>query len=131
MDELAERALHIDEDTEIAPELALSAEEQGEEIPPGDEEIQPKARATNRPGELEWMYFQSFGKQALLTREGEAFSENGSHGGIALFGRLRGAALAIVGGFAFGRCKSLHRRPQGCAAVSGYRLQISKKVAGD
>jgi RNA polymerase primary sigma factor len=97
MDELAERELHIDEDTEISPELALlSAEEQGEEIPAGDEEVQPKARATNRPGELEWVYFQSFGKQALLTREGEAVLGKRIERGDRLVRQTTRGALAIA-----------------------------------
>ena len=97
MDELVERDLHIDEDTEIAPEVALlSAEEQGEEIPPGDEEVQPKARATNRPGELEWVYFQSFGKQALLTREGEGVLGKRIERGDRLVRQTTRSALAIA-----------------------------------
>jgi RNA polymerase primary sigma factor len=97
MDELVERGLHIDEDAEIAPELALiSTEEQAEEIPPGDEDVQPKVRATNRPGELEWMYFQSFGKQALLTREGEAVLGKRIERGDRLVRRASRSALAIA-----------------------------------
>ena len=96
MDELAERNLDIDEDVEIAPDLALvSTEEQGEEIPP-DEDVQPKAKATNRPGELEWLYFQSFGKQALLTREGEAVLGKRIERGDRLVRQAARSALAIA-----------------------------------
>ncbi len=97
MDELAERDLHLDEDVEMAPDLALlGTEEQGEETPPADEDVQPKARATKNPGELEWMYFQSFGKQALLTREGETVLGKRIERGDRLVRQASRSALAIA-----------------------------------
>src|SRR6266568_9200988 len=70
MDELAVRNLMVEEDAELSsnPEL-LSEVEPNEE--PVEEEGPARAPAAKKSGELEWMYFQSFGKQALLTREGE------------------------------------------------------------
>ena len=70
MDNLTERSLLAEEEAEASPDLeTVSDEEQA--VEPSEEEGQVKAQTSEKSGELEWMYFQSFGKQALLTREGE------------------------------------------------------------
>ena len=66
MDEFTEKSLAVDEESELlTEENTLAGEDRAEEP-----EV-AQAPQVERPGELEWMYFQSFGKQALLTREGE------------------------------------------------------------
>ena len=82
MDEFTERNMVLDEDSETAVldlDQEVRADEAAEESPVPEEEA-----GGNRLGELEWMYFQSFGKQPLLTREGEVELgkriERGDHG---------------------------------------------------
>ena len=95
MDELAVKGLDVDEEAETTPDLAVITGEEQVEDTAGDEEGQ-KARAKNRPGELEWMYFQSFGKQALLTREGEAVLGKRIDRGDRIVRQAVRSALAIA-----------------------------------
>src|SRR5438132_720682 len=71
MDELSERNLMVEEDAELSPNLELLSEAERSEESTVEEEGPARAQVSKKPAELEWMYFQSFGKQALLTREGE------------------------------------------------------------
>jgi RNA polymerase primary sigma factor len=71
MDNLTERNLLVEEETETSPGLEILSDDEGAAEPGSEEEGQAKTRTPEKPGELEWMYFQSFGKQPLLTREGE------------------------------------------------------------
>ncbi|HEY3196965.1 MAG TPA: sigma-70 family RNA polymerase sigma factor [Nitrospirales bacterium] len=71
MDNLSERNLLTEEETETAPDLETLSGDEGAAEPGSEEEAQVKSQTPEKSGELEWMYFQSFGKQALLTREGE------------------------------------------------------------
>jgi len=77
MYDLTERASSLaDEETDPIV-VDFDRDIQGED--PGEEPAEDAAaeaegvsdKNSDRSGELEWMYFQSFGKQALLTREGE------------------------------------------------------------
>lgn len=92
MDEFTEKSLAVDEESELLTgESTLAAEERSEEA----EEPQAAAQV-ERPGELEWMYFQSFGNQALLTREGEVVIGKRIEHGDRLVRRSIRKALAIV-----------------------------------
>src|SRR5207253_9441856 len=71
MDELAERNLMVEEDAELSPNLELLSDVERSEEPTVEEEGPARPQASKKSGELEWMYFQTFGKKALLTREGE------------------------------------------------------------
>jgi len=95
VDELAVKGLDVDEEAETTPDLAVITGEEQVEDTAGDEEGQ-KARAKNRPGELEWMYFQSFGKKALLTREGEAVLGKRIDRGDRIVRQAVRSALAIA-----------------------------------
>ena len=95
MDELSERNL-MEEEAEIAPNLELLSDEDRGEEPAAEEEGQTKTQTSNKPGELEWMYFQSFGKQALLTREGEVVLGKRIDRGDRLVRRASRQALAIL-----------------------------------
>src|SRR5437867_1876612 len=77
MDDLTERASSLaDEETDPIV-VDFDRDIQGED--PGEEPAEDAAaeaegvsdKNSDRSGELEWMYFQSFGQQALLTGEGE------------------------------------------------------------
>jgi RNA polymerase primary sigma factor len=93
MDEFTEKSLAVDEESELlTEESTLAAEERSEEVE------EPQAAQVERPGELEWMYFQSFGKQALLTREGEVVIGKRIEHGDRLVRRSIRKALAIVRG---------------------------------
>jgi RNA polymerase primary sigma factor len=71
MDNLSERNLLVEEETEASPDLEIVSDNEGAAELGSEEEGQAKTQTPEKPGQLEWMYFQSFGKQALLTREGE------------------------------------------------------------
>jgi RNA polymerase primary sigma factor len=100
MDEIAERDLAERElivDDEVTPELHLGpADAEREEESALEEGEQPKAERSDRPGELEWMYFQSFGSKALLTREGEVVLGKRIEHGDRLVRRAIRKALAIL-----------------------------------
>jgi RNA polymerase primary sigma factor len=70
MDELVDRELLVEESESTSVYEGDLADEERAEEASGAEEEQASPTA-HKPAELEWMYFQSFGKQALLTREGE------------------------------------------------------------
>jgi RNA polymerase primary sigma factor len=71
MDNLTERSLLAEEEAEASPDFENVSDEEQAVEPVSEEDGQVKAQTSEKSGELEWMYFQSFGKQALLTREGE------------------------------------------------------------
>ena len=93
--DLAERGLMVDDD-ELTPELDVLSEGEREEESASEEGEQAKAQRTDRPGELEWMYFQSFGKKALLTRDGEVVLGKQIERGDRLVRRAIRKALAIL-----------------------------------
>jgi RNA polymerase primary sigma factor len=97
MDELAERNLMVEEDPELSPNLELLSEVERREEPTVEEEEPARVQA-KKPGELEWMYFQSFGKQALLTREGEVAIGKRIERGDRLVRRASRQALAVLRG---------------------------------
>src|SRR6266498_4199282 len=76
MDELTERTSLAEEETEP---VVVDFDRDIQGVDPSEEpaeeaaeaEVAAESKKNDRTGELEWMYFQSFGKQALLTREGE------------------------------------------------------------
>jgi RNA polymerase primary sigma factor len=96
MDELAERNLMVEEDAELSPSLELLSEVERSEEP--TEEEPARVQASKKPAELEWMYFQSFGKQALLTREGEVAIGKRIERGDRLVRRASRQALAVLRG---------------------------------
>jgi len=98
MDELAVRNLMVEEDAELSsnPELLLDVEPSEE--PAVEEEGPARPQAAKKSGELEWMYFQTFGKQALLTREGEVALGKRIERGDRLVRRASRQALAILRG---------------------------------
>ena len=72
MDDLKEDPLLLDEEKNEEPfdfDRDLQAENAG--VVAGADEVQESAPAGEHLAELEWLYFQSFGKRSLLTREGE------------------------------------------------------------
>jgi len=97
MDELSERNLMIEEDA-VSPTLELLSEAEPTEEPTVEEEGPARAKASKKPGELEWMYFQSFGKQALLTREGEVALGKRIERGDRLVRRASRQALTVLRG---------------------------------
>ena len=97
MDELSERNLMIEEDA-VSPTLELLSEAERTEEPTVEEEGPARAKASKKPGELEWMYFQSFGKQALLTREGEVALGKRIERGDRLVRRASRQALTVLRG---------------------------------
>ena len=98
MDELSERNLMVEEDAELSPTLELLSEAERSEEPTVEEEGPARAQVSKKPGELEWMYFQSFGKQALLTREGEVALGKRIERGDRLVRRASRQALAVLRG---------------------------------
>jgi len=98
MDELSERNMMVEEDAELSPTLELLSESERSEEPTVEEEGPARAQASKKPGELEWMYFQSFGKQALLTREGEVALGKRIERGDRLVRRASRQALAVLRG---------------------------------
>jgi RNA polymerase primary sigma factor len=98
MDELSERNLMVEEDAELSPNLELLSEAERSEEPTVEEEEPARVQASKKPGELEWMYFQSFGKKALLTREGEVAIGKRIERGDRLVRRASRQALAVLRG---------------------------------
>src|SRR6266568_7331542 len=96
MDELAERNLMVEEDAELSPNLELLSDVEPSEEPAVEEEGPARAPAAKKSGELEWMYFQTFGKKALLTREGEVALGKRIERGDRLVRRASRQALAIL-----------------------------------
>jgi RNA polymerase primary sigma factor len=95
MDEMSKQNLLIEEEADIAAPLEIPPDGEPEESAPEDEG-QTKAQTSDRPGELEWMYFQSFGKQALLTREGEVVLGKRIEQGDRLVRRAIRKTLALL-----------------------------------
>src|SRR5437870_1346971 len=96
MDELSERNLMVEEDAELSPNLELLSEAERSEESTVEEEGPARAQVSKKPAELEWMYFQSFGKQALLTREGEVALGKRIERGDRLVRRASRQALAVL-----------------------------------
>ena len=98
MDELAVRNLMVEEDAELSSNPELLSDVEPSEEPAVEEEGPARAPAAKKSGELEWMYFQTFGKQALLTREGEVALGKRIERGDRLVRRASRQALAILRG---------------------------------
>jgi len=98
MDELAVRNLMVEEDAELSSNPELLSDVEPSEEPAVEEEGPARPQAAKKSGELEWMYFQTFGKKALLTREGEVALGKRIERGDRLVRRASRQALAILRG---------------------------------
>jgi RNA polymerase primary sigma factor len=76
---------------------AFQDEELEQRVPEVPEDVaQPEKSASDKLGELEWMYFQSFGQKALLTREGEVVIGKRIEHGDRLVRRAIRKALGVL-----------------------------------
>lgn len=84
----------VDFDQDLQGEMLVGEEpvegEPAEEAPP------EKAQEDSPSTELAWLYFQSFGKQALLTREGEVVLGKRIENGDRLVRRAARAAVGVL-----------------------------------
>src|SRR2546430_16886645 len=120
MDELAERNLMVEEDAELSPNLELLSDVERSEEPTVEEEGPARPQASKKPGELEWMYFQTFGKKALLTREGEVvLGKRIERGDRLVRGATRHAVAILRGGGAAGTIKGCQTALEAVLGVRG------------
>src|SRR5437588_5564803 len=135
MDELAERNLMVEEDAELSPNLELLSDVERSEEPTVEEEGPARPQASKKPGELEWMYFQTFGKKALLTREGEVILGKRIERGDRLVRRATRQALAILRGVRLSEtmkvCQTDLKAVLGVSGLSATDLEKGKRAVKD
>jgi len=135
MDELAERNLMVEEDAELSPNLELLSDVERSEEPTVEEEGPARPQASKKPGELEWMYFQTFGKKALLTREGEVVLGKRIERGDRLVRRASRQALAILRGVRLSEtmkiCQTDLKAVLGVSGLSATDLEKGRRAVKD
>jgi RNA polymerase primary sigma factor len=135
MDELAERNLMVEEDAELSPNLELPSDVERSEEPTVEEEGPARPQASKKPGELEWMYFQTFGKKALLTREGEVVLGKRIERGDRLVRRASRQALAILRGVRLSEtmkiCQTDLKAVLGVSGLSATDLEKGRRAVKD
>jgi RNA polymerase primary sigma factor len=135
MDELAQRNLMIEEDSELSPNLELISDVERGEEPTVEEEGPAPPQASKKPGELEWMYFQTFGKKALLTREGEVALGKRIERGDRLVRRASRQALAILRGVRLSEimkiCQTDLKAVLGVSGLSATDLEKGRRALKD
>src|SRR5438128_12579286 len=141
MDDLTERASSLaDEETDPIV-VDFDRDIQGED--PGEEPAEDAAaeaegvsdKNSDRSGELEWMYFQSFGKQALLTREGEVVLGKRIERGDRTVRRASRQALAILRGVRLSEtmkiCQTDLKAVLGVSGLSATDLEKGRRAVKD
>jgi len=99
MDELQEEKILLDEGVgEESEDFEGEVRLEGREAAAEADELQEPAPAGEHSGEVEWLYFQSFGKKALLTREGEVVLGKRIEGGDRQVRRALRAILTVARG---------------------------------
>src|SRR5438270_9061894 len=135
MDELAERNLMVEEDAELSPNLDVLSDVERSEEPTVEEEGPARPQASKKSGELEWMYFQTFGKKALLTREGEVALGKRIEWGDRLVRRASRQALAILRGVRLSEtmkvCQTDLKAVLGVSGLSATDLEKGKRAVKD
>ncbi|MEP6601046.1 MAG: sigma-70 family RNA polymerase sigma factor, partial [Nitrospirota bacterium] len=110
------------EDAEVSSNLEIFSDGERSEEPTVEVEEEGPARpqASKKSGELEWMYFQTFGKRALLTREGEVALGKRIERGDRLVRRASRQALAVLRGVRLSETMKLRQADlKAVLAVSG------------
>ena len=96
MDELHDDILNTEDSGILVSEYTETFQDEVLEQRAPEEVAQPDSSRSDKLGELEWMYFQSFGQKALLTREGEAvLGKRIEHGDRSVRRAIR-KALAVL-----------------------------------
>jgi RNA polymerase primary sigma factor len=99
MDDLKEEPLLLDEGADVEPgDFEDEARLEGAEVAADADQLQECAPAGEHLAELEWLYFQSFGKKALLTREGEVVLGKRIEGGDGQVRRALRTVLTVARG---------------------------------
>src|SRR5437879_13077864 len=96
MDELHEEILNTDDRGVLVSDYPEAFQDEALEQRVPEEVAQPDSSRSDKLGELEWMYFQSFGQKALLTREGEAALGKRIEHGDRLVRRAIRKALGVL-----------------------------------
>jgi RNA polymerase primary sigma factor len=97
MDELHDDLLNTEDSGILVSDYPEGFQDEVLEEQRAPEEVaQPESNRSDKLGELEWMYFQSFGQKALLTREGEAVLGKRIEHGDRLVRRAIRKALAVL-----------------------------------
>jgi len=132
MDELQEEKILLDEGVVEEPEdIEGEVRLGGEETLARADEPQEPASAGEHLGEVEWLYFQSFGKKPLLTREGEVVLGKRIEGGDRQVRRALRTVLTVGRG---GRATEILKACQGdlkaVLGVSGLSATDLEKGSG-
>lgn len=136
MDELTHRGLLVEDFEEVA--VDVDQDIQGDDSPEAEVTEEASAEGAEETageglGGLEYMYFQSFGKQALLTREGEVVLGKRIERGDRLVRRACRVALAVLRGVrnpseSLKACQADLKAVLGVSGLSATDLEKGKRV---